>query len=372
MTRYCEVEGCKEPSQYNYRNLRPSRCLEHLLVGMVWMVSRQCECGKWHATYGMPDDRWATVCKNCKSQEMENIKDKRICENCKKVRANFGLPGSTRATHCKVCASPEMEDVRNKKCNKCGKVRPSFGLPGCSLATHCKACASIDMVDVITPFCASKDCDTRGKYKAEDDGKRYCLHCILTEHALGDVVKRMRNCVRKEIYILAELERRLPWLPTVAEKIQWDVGVNGTCSGNRPDLLLHFGSYVLIIEVDERQHGSYCVSGEKKRMQELWEELGCPPMGHIRFNPDTYTDSSGVKHKGIFTKYKATNQEPRLRAAEDGEFVPRIDVLQAVVERMIEGKIEGKEFLFYTPEKEYDPDSPDDDLPESLAGLTVS
>ena len=436
----CEFTGCKEPAKYNYRNLRAARCLEHILVGMVWSLTR-CECSNKQAIFGLPDDKWATCCKRCATPEMTNIKDPK-CVVCKLVKPYFGLPGESKYTHCKKCATDQMIDVRNPKCKKCKKVQPKFGLPGDSKPTHCKACSSSVMVDLMHPKCkcgkfipifgfpgdarptrcgsckdhgmkdlvnpmceectdvrasfgmpgdarptrctscktpamvdisnkkcASADCDSYAKHRAEDDGKRYCLHCILTQHTPADIAARMKRCVRKEIYVLAELERRLPWLQTVAERIQWDVGVDGGCTGNRPDMLLHFGSYVLIIEVDERQHGSYCLSGEKKRMQELWQELGCPPLGHIRFNPDAYTDASGVKHKGVFTQYSASNKEPRLKAAEDGEFGERIDRLQAVVEDMIERRVEGNEFLFYTPEKEYDVDSPDPELADEIAAL---
>ena len=225
--------------------------------------------------------------------------------------------------------------------------------------------------------CESEDngeryCESHAQHTAEDDKKRYCLHCLLSNHVSGDVTERMRRCVRKEIYVLADLERRLPWLEKMVVRVQWDLGTDGGCKGERPDWLLDFGAYVLIIEVDEGQHLQNCVSSEKLKMNHIWEQLGCRPMGYVRVNTDTYTDSAGVKHPGAFRRFLNPHGEPRLTSADNGEFEARMDDLQATVEAMVEHREEDVKFLCYSPENMYEADAADPELVAALAGLDVS
>jgi hypothetical protein len=55
----------------------------------------------------------------------------------------------------------------------------------------------------------------------------------------------------------------------------------------RPDLLLDFGDFILIIEVDENQHIDD-ISCENKRTMEISRDLGHRNIVFIRFNPDDY------------------------------------------------------------------------------------
>lgn len=68
----------------------------------------------------------------------------------------------------------------------------------------------------------------------------------------------------------------------------FDKRVDGGCSLKRPDVLIDFGTHVLIVEVDEHRHASYTC--EMKRMVTLYEDLGFRKVVFIRFNPDDYTD----------------------------------------------------------------------------------
>ena len=204
--------------------------------------------------------------------------------------------------------------------------------------------------------CFSNHCDSNAWYKNEDDSNYYCLDCLLS---IKPNDNRLKNFVRKEIYVLAELERRLPWLQSSAVTFLWDMGVDGTCKGRRPDLLCDFGSYVLIIEVDEDQHLGNCVSSEKAKMNYIWEQLGNRPMGFIRFNPDAYTDDMGETHKSAFVNYKVSNGERRVRATYCGEFEQRMECFTNKVEEMVINEIEKVEFLYYDTKNMYEADSPD-------------
>lgn len=107
----------------------------------------------------------------------------------------------------------------------------------------------------------------------------------------------------------------------IKEKIQhidWisDKRVYDGCSRRRPDLLVDLGYQVIIIEIDENQHGEYDTTCENKRMMELSQDLQHRPMIIIRFNPDAYTSNNvnytscwAMNSKGITTIKKSKTKE---------------------------------------------------------------
>jgi hypothetical protein len=74
-----------------------------------------------------------------------------------------------------------------------------------------------------------------------------------------------------------------------------DKTVQDGCSKRRPDLFLHMGDQVIIVEVDENHHQAYDCSCENKRIMELSLDVGHAPIVFIRFNPDAYLMATGVK-----------------------------------------------------------------------------
>ena len=74
------------------------------------------------------------------------------------------------------------------------------------------------------------------------------------------------------------------------DKYDWvnDKTVQDGCSHKRPDLLLHLGYQVLIVEVDENAHQSYNTFCDHKRTMQI-------SIVFIRFNPDKYVNAKGEK-----------------------------------------------------------------------------
>lgn len=66
----------------------------------------------------------------------------------------------------------------------------------------------------------------------------------------------------------------------------------------RPDILMKFDTFHVIIEVDEEQHKKYCRLQEKVRMKEIFDDAQVP-LVFIRFNPDSYTFNGTHYPKGI-------------------------------------------------------------------------
>ena len=84
-------------------------------------------------------------------------------------------------------------------------------------------------------------------YTGPDGGTHYCSMCFYQAYP-----SKLKKNVRQEILVLADLQRRLSELK---DPYIWDCAPNNSCGiRNRPDMLWHFGSWYLHVEVDE--HGT--------------------------------------------------------------------------------------------------------------------
>ena len=93
-------------------------------------------------------------------------------------------------------------------------------------------------------------------------------------------------------------------------EITYDQIISQGCSRRRPDILLDLGYQTIIIEVDENQHIDYDTTCEKKRINEIYSDLGDRPIVFIRFNPDDYTIKNeknlscwGINKIGIYINF---------------------------------------------------------------------
>lgn len=68
--------------------------------------------------------------------------------------------------------------------------------------------------------------------------------------------------------------------------LRCDKPVEGGCTRYRPDILIDFGSHIVIVEIDEFRHTNYVC--EQKRMVDLYEDMGYRNTVFVRFNPDGY------------------------------------------------------------------------------------
>jgi hypothetical protein len=119
---------------------------------MINIVSKMCICGKAIPSFGLAEDKIATCCKECKTQEMINIISK-MCI-CGKSQPSFGLEEDNKIICCKECKTSKMIDIinKNKKCI-CGKALPLFGLEIDEKPTCCSKCKSLEMIDIKNKRC---------------------------------------------------------------------------------------------------------------------------------------------------------------------------------------------------------------------------
>ena len=88
--------------------------------------------------------------------------------------------------------------------------------------------------------------------------------------------ERAKSKVRKEVMVLAELERRCPDVYERALKRVWDCPVEGGCSLRRPDLLLDFGTWTIDVEADDRYHNELSCCDEESRLNVIRADLQVP------------------------------------------------------------------------------------------------
>ena len=109
---------------------------------------------------------------------------------------------------------------------------------------------------------------------------RLCWGCFV---ALEPEKARVK--VRKEHYILAELNSRMPELMGKAREAVWDCRVPGGCSLKRPDMLYVFVDRYIQIEIDELGHTDYDCLDEDARLEIIAADIGLPGLV-VRLNPD--------------------------------------------------------------------------------------
>ncbi|CAE7919690.1 WRKY19, partial [Symbiodinium necroappetens] len=86
-------------------------------------------------------------------------------------------------------------------------------------------------------------------------------------------------------HLVAELQRRLPWLGECATQLVWDCPVPGGCTLKRPDMLYRFEDRFVQVEVDEEGHEDLSCSDEDSRLELIAADVGLPGLV-LRLNPD--------------------------------------------------------------------------------------
>jgi hypothetical protein len=160
--------------------------------------------------------------------------------------------------------------IHNKRKRICKDCDGSAFCEHDKLKTRCKICDGRDL-------CKSSWCETSGNKKY--DG--YCLACFVNNPENSDK-PTTRNYKKREKDVVERIIKFFPDFSWVHDK-----QVQDGCSRRRPDLLCHFGSHVIIVEIDENKHSEYDCSCENKRLMQLSQDLNHIPIVFIRFNPDS-------------------------------------------------------------------------------------
>jgi hypothetical protein len=267
----CIEKECCENAYYNYKDCEsPIYCTKHSKEGMKNLIIKLCsvkDCNKVPSFGYLENNNNLMYCLDHKKEDMVDIKHKTcIIENCSS-RAVYNYSNSTKAEYCYTHKNKEMIDFSHQ-------------------------------------LCKTNLCYTRVNDKYEG----YCLNCFI--HIFPDKPVT-RNYKTKENEIKEFILKSFPDRTWICDK-----KIQDGCSRRRPDILLDLGYQTIIIEVDENQHIDYDTSCEKKRINEIYSDLGDRPIVLIRFNPDEYIIKNekklscwGVNKIGIYTIKKTYQKE---------------------------------------------------------------
>ncbi len=337
MTKYCvtctkeKVEKPKKAS-FNTKGEKPLYCKSHKLDDMVNVSEKNCvDCDLVRPYFNYPGEK-ALYCLTCSSKYigMVNVKSfKCVTTTCNK-KPSFNYPGLP-PQYCKGCATEGMVNTNNKQCRSDGCISaPNFNLPGEIGGIYCSTHAPSGYIDVNHVKCLELNCDKSPSYNVQ--GNTVPAYCSI--HAKSNMVNvkhpmcksctlfvirpninenlcwncyigaypdtlRVKNYLTKERHIVAFFKEHYPNYVWVYNR-----NLNSCARGPRPDLLVDFGSFVVIIEVDEHQHKhSIYIECDEKRTTDISVKLD-KPLVMLRINPDSYKDANGKVQKGMFNKDK--------------------------------------------------------------------
>jgi hypothetical protein len=304
----CEYANCITCPSFNLPGLTPRFCLKHKTDDMVNVNGHMCQtpgCGT-RATYNFPTEKKGKHCmKHALAGMVDVIHNK--CQDCPN-RAFFGIPGDIIPRKCKVHKSNTMVKIGEKerpKCENCDLPATFGSLFG--MKRHCGAHKLAHEYERNNPYCKVQEC--KNKACCSNNGSNYPDRC--DPHALPDdvniVEKECGKCnlkyllndktglcdtcndvVIKNIQKSKENETVLFLKNKGINFLSTDKIPENACSRYRPDAVIDFLHFIVIVEVDEYQHKTYTKECEKMRMMQIHQDYGGIPVVFIRFNPDNY------------------------------------------------------------------------------------
>jgi len=318
------------------------------------------KCNIKQPYFGLSTDKKPTLCCDCKNDDMINIISPK-CVKCKIKHPYFGLSIDTKATFCSDCKNDNMINIISPRCIKCKIKHPSFGLSTDKKATLCSDCKNDDMIDIKhlrcikckikcpsfglptdkkATFCG--DCKNNDMIDIKsprcitplcDKHSKIDQYCIRCFYALNPNDKRCKRIKFKENEMIKYIEENFKNLNWICDNSL--IGEN-MCLKYRPDVLLHLNNHSIIIECDEKQHRHYKDNNtcENSREHQIQEALNRPVV-FIRFNPDEYLDLNNKKVLSCFNvdKKLGFNTIPK---NQESRWITRLETLKNTVLKSVE------------------------------------
>ena len=235
-----------------------------------------------------------------------------------KTSKSFNFVG-LKAEYCGTHKLEGMINTKHEKCDECDN-QASFGFINNNLRIKCGTHKTSDMINLKTKNikCLDDLCNNNFiKYK------EYCsIKCYLNNTSHENTTQEdLKHISYKEYLVYRFLQKSF-----VDKNIKWNKHINGTLY--RPDFIINFLTYQILIEVDEDQHKYYNKNIEICRIEEIQKCLNMP-LYVIRFNPDKY-----IINDEVFTT----------------ELISRLDTLKECIDNCSNKDICKKyeiEYLFY-------------------------
>jgi len=108
-------------------------------------------------------------------------------------------------------------------------------------------------------------------------------------------------------------------------------------SGRKPDVFIDMGEWVVIVEVDEKQHRQHIYktsSCETKRTMQIFQDAGSRPIVFLRFNPDGYKDAEGHVVRSPWTVDGRTGSVEHVAVENRARWEDRLETLADAINRV--------------------------------------
>jgi hypothetical protein len=348
-TALCAEEGCTKVPNYNAKgSLTALYCVSHKTEGMINVKSRLCAysgCDK-QPGYNYAGESKGLFCTLHKEDTMINV-IVNLCEaeGCNKC-ASYGIAGSEKCQFCAEHKSVGMIDLGHKKCAHVGCLKnPYYNAPGQKMAKFCKQHKLAGMIGIVSNLCGHPGCLTRASFGKLFQTKKHCAkHKKVNEYRdnhprcespncktkpffvdkgnypkrceqhkldsdvniiespccicgiidlINDTTKLCNNC--DDYHVKRVHKAKEKFVGDFLEKAGFvfesedKIIVNG-CSKYRPDFIIDYLLFKVVLEVDENQHQGYDENCEIGRMKQIFHDFGGTPVLFIRYNPDNYVD----------------------------------------------------------------------------------
>ena len=272
--RRCSTKGCDRAARHRHPVTTMQACDLHKRSGMLSIPKRSCNCAysgcKKQRSFGI-EPKKPTHCGKHKLPGMMSGRVRCSAEGCQ-THPTWGFDSPER------CADHKMDGMRPFRSNMCKSTgcqrSASFGLQK-SKPVSCLEHKTDAMTDVVTPMkpCCSCGLQTRTAYLR----KGLCYYC-------RPATIQAHN---KELAIKVLLEAQVGHIKFVHDRVAKPI-LECACKKYRPDFWAELPTFVLVVEVDERQHENYKPSCELRRLVELLAACMGKPLVVIRYNPDGY------------------------------------------------------------------------------------
>ena len=301
---FCTYPDCTVAASFGIKGQRATSCGDHA-DKKIMINFRKNDCIEEgcsiSASYG-PKGGKKIYCFTHKKGDV--VSNKKKCEQCNITTAKYNIRGSTEPRFCATHKADDMIDIVSKKCEcKDCEKRAVFGKLF-SVATHCQKHSASNMYYKRHPIC--EKCDEKPCYT--DDGSNYPKRCFnhKLENDTNVVEAKCKQCGLLDIINESTLmcndcsaftiikhekkkEKHIKQLIETKYKLySYDKVIDYGCSRYRPDIVIDFVSFFLVLEIDERQHSTLDCQCEQGRMVMIQQSFGGASVVFIRYNPDSY------------------------------------------------------------------------------------
>jgi hypothetical protein len=194
-------------------------------------------------------------------------------------KSTYNYYNNHKPKFCNLHKSKDMIKFGNfNKCKFENCLRYSiYNFPIYKYSLYCSIHKSDGMINVRSKRCLTPFCET---IVNNDKYKNYCLYCFINNFPELNINLRYKIKEHVVIDFIKNNFKNFTWFHNKE--------VQDGCSKKRPDLYVHLGFQIIIVEIDEQQHKKYENICENKRIMLLSRDFDHISIVLIRFNPDKY------------------------------------------------------------------------------------